>query len=295
MILSVFNSGDVMEKILENLIVSALSKRSTDIHFQIEDNKQLILLRSLNGLVPLTFTSNLSDLYEYCKFKANLDLSMNMIPQTGSFEIILRKQKYNIRFSAIETYHTKSGVLRILNLHRAESLTDLSSEDFSEDFNRLSTVESGLILFCGSTGSGKSTSMFTWLKTLKKRRIYTIEDPIEQIFNEFMQVQVNVKQGLTFDEAVFQLLRHDPDIIVIGEIRGPTEAKAAIRSAYGGHLVVATIHAATISQTKFRLMDFGISKTDIEQTLKVTVFQRLLLRNDKKGRGANFEFTFHGS
>lgn len=284
-----------MEKMLENLIVSALSKRSTDIHFQIEDNKQLILLRSLNGLVPLTFTSNLSDLYEYCKFKANLDLSMNMIPQTGSFEIILRKQKYNIRFSAIETYHTKSGVLRILNLHRAESLTDLSSEDFSEDFNRLSTVESGLILFCGSTGSGKSTSMFTWLKTLKKRRIYTIEDPIEQIFNEFMQVQVNVKQGLTFDEAVFQLLRHDPDIIVIGEIRGPTEAKAAIRSAYGGHLVVATIHAATISQTKFRLMDFGISKTDIEQTLKVTVFQRLLLRNDKKGRGANFEFTFHGS
>lgn len=295
MILSVFNSGDVMEKILENLIVSALSKRSTDIHFQIEDNKQLILLRSLNGLVPLTLTSNLSDLYEYCKFKANLDLSMNMIPQTGSFEIILRKQKYNIRFSAIETYHTKSGVLRILNLHRAESLTDLSSDDFSEDFNRLSTVDSGLILFCGSTGSGKSTSMFTWLKTLKKRRIYTIEDPIEQIFNEFMQVQVNVKQGLTFDEAVFQLLRHDPDIIVIGEIRGPTEAKAAIRSAYGGHLVVATIHAATISQTKFRLMDFGISKTDIEQTLKVTVFQRLLLRNDKKGRGAKFEFTFHGS
>lgn len=292
---TVFDSGDVMERILENLVVSALSKRSTDIHFQIEDNKQMILLRSLNGLVPLTFTDNLSDLYEYCKFKANLDLSLNMIPQTGSFEIILRKQKLNLRFSAIETYHTKSGVLRILNLHRAENLKDLSSNDFSEEFSKLSAVDNGLILFCGSTGSGKSTSMFTWLKTLKKKRIYTIEDPIEQIFTDFMQVQVNMKQGLTFDEAVFQLLRHDPDIIVIGEIRGPIEAKAAIRSAYGGHLVVATIHAATINQTKFRLMDFGITETDIEQTLKVTVFQRLLLRNDKKGRGAQFEFIFHES
>lgn len=284
-----------MERILENLIVSALSKRSTDIHFQIEDNKQLILLRSLNGLVPLAFTNNLSDLYEFCKFKANLDLSMSMIPQTGSFEIILRKQRFNLRFSAIETYHSKSGVLRILNLHRADNLKDLSSDDFSEEFNRLSTIDNGLILFCGSTGSGKSTSMFTWLKTLKKKRIYTIEDPIEQIFNEFMQVQVNLKQGLTFDEAVFQLLRHDPDIIVLGEIRGPVEAKAAIRSAYGGHLVVATIHTATVNQTKFRLMDFGISETDIEQTLRATVFQRLLLRSDKKGRGAQFEFIFHGS
>ena len=295
LVVTVFDSGDVMERILENLIVSALSKRSTDVHFQIEDNKQMILLRSLHGLIPLTFTSNLSDLYEYCKFKANLDLSMNMIPQTGSFEIILRKQKLNLRFSAIETYHTKSGVLRILNLHRAENLNDLSSDDFSEEFNKLSAVDNGLILFCGSTGSGKSTSMFTWLKTLKKKRIYTIEDPIEQIFDDFMQVQVNMRQGLTFDEAVFQLLRHDPDIIVIGEIRGPIEAKAAIRSAYSGHLVVATIHAANINQTKFRMMDFGISEIDLEQTLKAMVFQRLILRNDRKGRGAQFEFIFYGS
>jgi competence protein ComGA len=282
-----------MERILENLIVSALSKRSTDIHFQIEEGKQTVLLRSLYGLIMLPLSENISDLFEYCKFRANLDLSMNMVPQTGSFEIIIRKHKYNLRFSAIETYHTRSGVLRILNLHKAEKLKDLSCDDIDTEFNTLSLLNNGLILFCGSTGSGKSTTMFTWLRNLKNKRIYTIEDPIEQIFNEFMQVQVNNKQGLTFNEAIFQLLRHDPDVIVIGEIRGPDEAKAAIRSAYSGHLVVATIHSSTAKQTIYRLLDFGISDTDINQILKAVVFQKLVVRNDKKGRGATFEFVFY--
>jgi len=284
------NSGDVMERILENLIISALSKKKTDVHIQIEENQSSVHLRSLNGLLSLPFTDNLNDLYEYCKFRANLDLSMNMIPQTGSFEIIIRKKKYNLRFSAIETYYSKSGVIRILNLHKVERLEDLSGFDVREDFEKLSQIRNGLILFCGSTGSGKSTTMFTWLRTLIKRRIYTIEDPIEQMYSEFMQVQVNHKQGLTFGEAVFQLLRHDPDVIVIGEIRGTVEAKAAIRSAYSGHLVVATIHSATAQQTKYRLMDFGISESDIKQTLKAIVYQKLIVRSDKKGRGAEFDF-----
>jgi competence protein ComGA len=282
-----------MENVLDNLMILAISKRSTDIHFQIEDNKQIIYFRTLNGLEQVQLSSNAKDLFEFCKFKSNLDLSMNMVPQTGSFVIIVKKQMYNLRFSAIETFHSCSGVLRILNLHKVECLKDLSSENTIEEFNKLTQVSNGLILFSGATGSGKSTSMFTWLKTLKKRRIYTVEDPIEQIFDEFMQVQVNHKQGLTFDEAIFQLLRHDPDVIVIGELRGPTEAKAAVRSAYSGHLVVATIHSASADQTRFRLIDFGISETDISQTLKATVFQRLIVRKDKKGRGAQFDFIFH--
>ena len=289
----VLNRGDVMENELENLMLLALSKRSTDIHMQIEENKQMIYLRTLNGLEQVPCKYNLKDLFEYCKFKANLDLSMNMVPQTGSFVVVIRKQLYNLRFSAIETYHSCSGVLRILNLHRVECLNDLSDDNIREPFMKMSSFDNGLILFCGSTGSGKSTTMFTWLRTLKKRRIYTVEDPIEQIFDELMQVQVNNKQGLTFNEAIFQLLRHDPDVIVIGELRGPVEAKAAIRSAYSGHLVVATIHAASAEQTKFRLIDFGISETDISQTLRVTVFQKLIVRADKKGRGAKFDFIFH--
>ncbi|PKM63637.1 MAG: hypothetical protein CVU96_06855 [Firmicutes bacterium HGW-Firmicutes-20] len=289
----VYGNGDNMEEILENLIVSALAKRSTDVHMQIEDNKQKILLRTLTGLVSTTIKGDLNDLFEYCKFRSNLDLSMNMIPQTGSFELIIRKQKVRLRFSAIETYHSKSGVIRILNLHKADSLEKLSYDQYPEEFHKLTQFQNGLILFCGSTGSGKSTTMFTWLTTLKGKRIYTIEDPIEQIFNQFMQVQVNSKQGLTFNEAVFQLLRHDPDVIVIGEIRGPMEAKAAIRSAYSGHLVVATIHSASAKQTIYRLMDFEVSRVDIEQTLKASVFQQLVVRQDKKGRGAKFDFIFY--
>jgi competence protein ComGA len=293
LISDVFNRGDIMENVLENLLILALSKKSTDIHIQIEDNKQVIYLRSLNGLEFAPFSCNLKDLFEYCKFRANLDLSMNMVPQTGSFVFIIRKQKYNLRFSAIETFHSSSGVLRILNLHKVESLRDLSNEDVSAQFSKLSALDNGLVLFCGSTGSGKSTTMFTWLKTLKKRRIYTVEDPIEQIFSEFMQVQINNKLGLTFDEAIFQLLRHDPDVIVIGEIRGPIEAKAAIRSTYSGHLVVATIHSASAKHTAYRLSDFGISETDINQTLKAIVFQKLVLRSDKKGRSALYDFIFY--
>jgi competence protein ComGA len=279
-----------MERILESLIITAISKKTTDVHIQIEENQSTLHLRTLNGLSALPFSENLDDLYEYCKFRANLDLSMNMIPQTGSFEMIIKKKRYNLRFSAIETYYSKSGVVRILNLHKVERLEDLSGFDVREDFEKLSKIRNGLILFCGSTGSGKSTTMFTWLRTLIKRRIYTIEDPIEQMYSEFMQVQVNHKQGLTFSEAVFQLLRHDPDVIVIGEIRGPLEAKAAIRSAYSGHLVVATIHSATAQQTKYRLMDFEISESDIKQTLKAIVYQKLIIRSDKKGRGAEFDF-----
>jgi competence protein ComGA len=281
-----------MEIILENLIISAISKHSTDIHLQLETNQQKAFLRTLSGIMPIHVSINLSDLFEYCKFRANLDLSMNMIPQTGSFDIIIRKQRINLRFSAIETYHSKSGVIRILNLHKAERLSDLSRTDHLNEFKKLSRLQNGLILFCGSTGSGKSTTMFTWLRTLKDKRIYTIEDPIEQIFHQFMQVQINNKQGLTFNEAVFQLLRHDPDVIVIGEIRGSNEAKAAIRSAYSGHLVVSTIHSGSASQTKYRLLEFGISESDIEQTLRAIVFQQLILRQDKKGRSATFEFAF---
>jgi competence protein ComGA len=282
-----------MERILENLIITAISKKTTDVHIQIEENQSTVHLRALNGLSSLPFSDDLSDLYEYCKFRANLDLSMNMIPQTGSFEMIIKKKKYNLRFSAIETYYSKSGVIRILNLHKAERIEDLSDVDVRDDFEKLSQIRNGLILFCGSTGSGKSTTMFTWLRTLDKRRIYTIEDPIEQMYSEFMQVQVNHKQGLTFGEAVFQLLRHDPDVIVIGEIRGPVEAKAAVRSAFSGHLVVATIHSATAIQTNYRLMDFEISESDIKQTLRAIIFQKLVVRNDRKGRGAEFEFIIN--
>lgn len=282
-----------MENLLEPLMIAAIAKRSTDIHIQIDDQRSYVMFRSLKGLVEYPVSSNLVNIFEYCKFKANLDLSMNMIPQTGSFDFVIKKQRYHLRFSAIETYFSKSGVLRILNLHKAENIKDLTFQDIHNEFERISLFKHGLILFAGSTGSGKSTSMFTWLKTLNHRRIYTIEDPIEQLFDNFMQVQVNSRQGLSFDEAIFQLLRHDPDVIVIGEIRGPLEAKAAIRSAYSGHLVVATIHSGNAQLTIQRLMDFGISESDIGQVLCAVVYQQLSTLSGKKGRSALFEFAFH--
>ena len=148
----------------------------------------------------------------------------------------------------------------------------------------------GLILFAGSTGSGKRTTMFTILQSLKDKRIYTLEDPIERHYSLCMQLAINDKQGLTFQSGIAHLLRHDPDVIVIGEIRDKETAKAAISAAYTGHLVVSTIHSSSTKHTIGRLMDCGVSIYDIKQVVQLIVYQHLIIDQSKQKRSANYEF-----
>jgi len=280
-----------MEQRFEQLLLFAISKKATDIHIQLSQKKCIIQCRGLAGFIQFKLLKDDEKLYDYLKYRSNLDLSMTMTPQTGSFEYYIQHSQYFLRFSALETHQTRSGVLRILNLVKMKGLQSLTQHLPSiKNLQKLAFQKDGLILFCGSTGSGKSTTMFTCLNDIEDKRIYTLEDPIEQYYERLVQIQINLKQGLTYEEGLNQLLRHDPDILVIGEIRQGNHAEMAIRCAYTGHLVFATIHASSLEHCIARLLDLNINQFDIENTVLQIIFQRLVLNQKQNNREATYEF-----
>lgn len=231
-------------------------------------------------------------LYSYLKYLAKLDLSASMKPQSGVFSIIVDSQEWHCRFSALETFSAKSGVLRILNLSKIKNLDDISNQHQEiKEIRALLEKPHGLILFSGTTGSGKTTTLFTALSEIKAKSIYTLEDPIECLYSNMMQIQINEANQLDFQMGIKQLLRHDPDIIVIGEIRSPYEAQALIRTSLSGHLICGTIHSASSMQTLYRLLDFGCHIHDLKMLDLNIVFQTLVSHDDS--RSAQLEIFKH--
>lgn len=282
----------MVEDRLQHWIELAISHSATDIHCHFNDKASTLQLRTVNGLQ--TFASVVEDLlvYQYLKYKSNLDLSISMTPQTGTFEYIYQNKVWYCRFSAMETLSAKSGVLRILNLSPIQRLFDITQDDqLSLVINNLLQKQNGLLLFAGTTGSGKTTTMFTGLNETIQKSIYTLEDPIEKIYEQMMQMQVNQRIGLDFDSGIKQLLRHDPDIIVIGEIRSPQEAASAIRACLSGHLVCATIHSSTPELTLHRLVDLQVSWAQLSMINIDIIFQKLI--SFKTKRSARFELLLN--
>lgn len=256
----------------------AIQGNASDIHFNFSSQGSSIQFRTIQGLVKETVRKADISLYHYLKFLSKLDLSSSMKPQSGTFSIILNEQEWYCRFSALETFSAKSGVLRILNLAKIETLDDVSFQDQAiSDIRELLTNSNGLILFSGSTGSGKSTTLFTALSEVSDKSIYTLEDPIECLYHNMMQIQINEANQLDFEAGIKQLLRHDPDIIVLGEIRSPVEAVSLIRTSLSGHMICSTIHSASPYQTIVRLLDFGCNKDDLRMINFNIVFQELVV------------------
>lgn len=273
----------MVEERLLKWLETAIAHSATDIHCHFQNRNSSLQLRTLGGLKSVYSVAEDLAVYQYLKYKANLNLSVSMLPQTGTFEYVVHNKTWYCRFSAMETLSTKSGVLRILNLSPIQSLEDISDQKDEIDLiKQLLEKENGLILFAGATGSGKSTTMFTGLKDVRNKSIYTIEDPIERIYDNIMQMQVNQVSGFDFQSGIKQLLRHDPDIIVIGEIRSPQEAQAAIRACLSGHLVCATIHASSAVSTIYRLLDFSLSLHELEIVALNIVFQQLISFNNQR-------------
>ncbi len=273
----------MVEERLDLLIKEAITSKATDIHFSFTSQQSVISMRTLDGLKPTISRDADYSLYQYLKFLSKLDLAASMKPQSGTFSIVVNDYLWHCRFSAIETFFSQNGVLRILNLSKIESLSDITSD--SENVNtirKLLNNQHGLLLFSGVTGSGKSTTMFSGLKDIKGKSIYTLEDPVECLYPNLMQIQINEQTSLDFEAGIKQLLRHDPDIIVIGEIRSPQEAKAAIRCALSGHLVCATIHASSANQTIMRLLDFGCTKEELNQINLNIIYQNLIITDFKR-------------
>jgi competence protein ComGA len=214
-----------------------------------------------------------------------LDANAFNKPQSGSFSYFYRGHNYDFRLAVLRTAKITSGVLRILNNHGTLTIQDLSpdykTQKTMQDWLKLT---SGLVVLSGPTGSGKTTTLYTLISSLKDKAVYSLEDPVEVIQENVIQLEINEKTGMSYSEGIKQILRHDPDLMMIGEIRDETAAKMAVRAALTGCLVMTTVHAGSIQQAIDRLLELGVSRTDLADVSQAFSNQRLLKESDSNRR-----------
>ncbi len=279
-----------MEDRLEEILRFAIKRKASDIHFTLKNNTIKIDFRIHDAIVNLKAEKDDYRLIQYLQFKANLDMCNLIKPASGRFELIIDSNVLALRYSVIYSNGLINGVLRILNYNLKLSVNTLSCDiEQNEYFKHLSNRKNGLILICGPTSSGKTTTLYTLLDYLSTKKIFTIEDPIEIYSSKYFQIQVNEAQNLSYDEGIKQLLRHDPDIIMIGEIRDENVANLALRSSLTGHLVLGTIHASSPAGVINRLLDLGVNKMLLEDVLVGIINQRLFMTYKKDERRAIYE------
>lgn len=284
----------MMQEQLNQLIELGIQKQATDFHFVLYQNSLRVLLRGRNGMEEVHSAAIGLRLFHYLKYIANLDLGNCDKPQTGGFQLELHGQTLFFRFSLITSFDKETGVLRILNNHSRICLDDLSSEKKQTAiFRRWTRCRSGLVIFSGPTGSGKTTTLFALLDEIAKlgtAKIMTLEDPIEIHDSRFVQLAINETGGFTYEEGIRQLMRHDPDVIMIGEIRDSYSAKMAYRCALTGHMVFSSIHARNAREALKRLQELGVDKQEWQNTLTAICAQRLYMRkNNEKERICIYE------
>jgi competence protein ComGA len=216
----------------------------------------------------------------HLKFQASMDIGETRKPQNGSLRIHIDSKPINLRLSTLPTQNNESLVIRILPNDINHPLKYLSL--FPNSTRKLVSLmkhSHGLIIFTGPTGSGKTTTLYSLIeesKNVLQRNIITLEDPVERQSKHVLQVQVNEKAGITYASGLKAILRHDPDIILVGEIRDEETAKIAIRAALTGHLVLSTLHTRHAKGAVYRLLEFGITQQELEQTLIAISAQRLV-------------------
>lgn len=233
-------------------------------------------------------------LLAYIKFHAALNLTHPKQPQSGLLTLEDEGGGVYARVSILPTQKFQSLVLRIINSGSQRTLDEIPLFKQNADvLKEMVNNRAGLVLISGPTGSGKTTTTYGFIHYLKQslgKSIITIEDPVEYQQPDIVQMQVNESLGMTYDIGIKEILRHDPDVIIIGEIRDPLTARQALRAALTGHLVISTVHAKNVIGTFHRLLDLGISLPDLEQAIIGVANQRLVeAENDYK---ALFEFCF---
>lgn len=269
-----------MDELFNKILFRAIARKATDIHFVLKDN--LYIRFRQYGELKKYQTIELeqgSKLMNYIKYKSMINVNYKHLPQTGHFSYVTSKKNYDLRVSYLPTLEFESIVIRILNNHEILSIEELTyQEDVKEYLYWLTYQDAGLFLISGATGSGKSTTLYTLLQEIMKKQnknIITIEDPIEMRIEGCLQIELNEKIGITYQDTLKQILRHDPDVIMIGEIRDETTAKIAITCALTGHLVLSTIHASNAPLSMKRLMNLGVSQVDIMDVMIGALSQRM--------------------
>lgn len=265
-----------------HLIQEAYKRDASDIHFHPKDQFVLIQFR-INGQLTEKSQLHLAEydrLLSHFKFQANMDIGEKRRPQNGSILLTLQNKRLAIRLSTIPTPFSESLALRLLPQNDKTLLHELFL--FPESVEQLSSLlneSSGLCLLTGATGTGKTTTIYALLHELanvQNRRVITIEDPIEKSNDALIQMEINERAGITFSEGFKACLRHDPDVIMIGEIRDDITAKITIKAALSGHFVITTMHAKNTIGALYRLLEFGIPLVDIYQTVIAIATQKLI-------------------
>ncbi|MDR2081411.1 MAG: GspE/PulE family protein [Campylobacteraceae bacterium] len=269
-------------KLIEAILKTSILSRASDIH--IEPTEKNCMVRSrIDGMLTETFLFE-RDIYpplsSRIKLLSNMDIAEKRKPQDGRFSAKILSKEYDFRISALPTLFGESIVLRILDKSKIMiKLENLGMHPVNyEKFSRAMRVPYGIILVTGPTGSGKSTTLYAALNAIKnvETKIITVEDPVEYQLNLVQQVHVNEKANLTFASALRSILRQDPDIIMIGEIRDQETLRIAVQAALTGHLVFSTLHTNDAISAVTRVIDMGIEPYLISGALIAIEAQRLV-------------------
>lgn len=274
-------------RLVNMILFEALRRRASDVHVHPMESKLVIRFR-IDGMLIDAFTPPLSlapAISSRLKVMTELDIANRHSPQDGHTSVRIGSRKIDIRFSCIPTVYGERLVLRLLD----QSQTQLSldqvgmAKGMQREFLDLVERPTGIILVTGPTGSGKTTTLYAALGQVDRssRNVMTIEDPVEYHLDGISQMQVNVKRGVTFASGLRALLRQDPDVILVGEIRDNETAQLAIQASLTGHLVLATLHTNDAPGAITRLVDIGVEPYLITSTLLGCVAQRLLRRKCK--------------
>jgi type IV pilus assembly protein PilB len=271
-------------RVVEGIVREAVRQNASDIH--LEPRSDCLQIRYRIDGVLQTQTTLKKELQQYVlsrvKILAGEDISENRKPQSGRFEFVLDDRPIDLRVSTIPTFWGEKTVMRLLDKSRVfVSLSHLGFlADMQEQFERLLRLHQGLILVTGPTGSGKSTTLYAALHTINDdtKNITTVEDPIEYEVEGLNQVQVHPQIGLDFAAALREILRQDPDVILVGEIRDLETAQMTFRAAMTGHLVLSTLHTNDAPSAATRLADMGIPPYIVGSSLTGVLAQRLVRR-----------------
>ena len=275
-------------KLLDSILLSALQRRASDIHIEAADRATKVKLRVDGILVPAMEPLDIrlhAPLVSRLKVMSDLDIAERRVPQDGSFRMRLERKTVDFRVSILPSVFGESVVIRILDreaITTGVSALRLERLGFNEEdlkrFRRAITRPYGMVLVTGPTGSGKTTTLYAAITELniKDNKLITIEDPVEYQLSGVVQIPVNEKKGLTFARGLRSILRHDPDKIMVGEIRDGETAQIAIQSSLTGHLVLTTVHANNVFDVIGRFASMGIDAYNFLAALNCILAQRLV-------------------
>ena len=275
-------------KLVDTTIFNALERRASDIHIESRDQEVAIKYRIdgvLHYAMPPIAKDWHSTIISRIKVMSELDIAERRVPQDGRFRVRYKGRLIDFRVSIMPTIHGEDSVLRVLDKESmSEKFAKLSLDvvGFSNNdlvkFRRYISEPYGMVLVTGPTGSGKTTTLYAALREIKndEDKIITIEDPVEYQLKGITQIPVNDKKGLTFARGLRSILRHDPDKIMVGEIRDKETADIAINSALTGHLVFTTVHANNVLDVLGRFLNIGVEPYNFVSALNCILAQRLV-------------------